>query len=181
VIDGDSLPATLQTDRLDVVALDASLARALSDGDVRGAERQLGARFPSPFVLPPLLAADISRFADALTKAPHQTGWWGWLVIRRDVHTVVGFVLSALPGADGFSLLGWSVYPWFERNGYATETMRAVLQWLFEHDAVAGARATIPLSFTASRRVAEKLGLIHVRSTQDAEHDHLAVYEIPGD
>lgn len=168
---------TLGTERLDILPLRAELARALSRADRDSAHDWTAARFPEPFRLPPLLDEDIGRFADALAREPDRAGWWGWLVVARKSQDVVGFVLCAEPEADGFSLVGWSLYPPFEGHGYATEAMQGLFEWLFAHEAVKGARATIPPMLTRSLRVAEKLQMVRTGTRPHREFGSVGVYD----
>ena len=64
---------------------------------------------------------------------------------------------------EGFEI-GWYVDEPRRGNGYATEAGRAVLQHAFDDLALDQVYAFIEEGASASQRVAEKLGMEHVRS-----------------
>jgi RimJ/RimL family protein N-acetyltransferase len=61
--------------------------------------------------------------------------------------------------------------------GYGTEATGMLIDWAFEQPSVQAVRATIPPWNTPSIRVAEKLGMIVVGESEDAEAGKVIVYQ----
>jgi RimJ/RimL family protein N-acetyltransferase len=141
-----SIPV-LETERLMLRAprLEDAKAIAMLANDRRVAENT--ARIPHPYTL-----ADAEAFV-AWANSPQ--GETAFVVMREDV--LVGGCGIGGPHGEAPELGYWLGVP-FWGNGYATEAVRAVIDYAFGtlgHDFInAGARVTNP----ASRRVLEKCG-----------------------
>lgn len=142
-----SIPV-LETTRLILRAprLEDAKAVAMLANDRRIAENT--ARIPHPYKL-----KDAEDFISSLHAGSREAAF---LVTLPD-HTIIGAVGIAKIDGQTPELGYWLGIPYWG-NGYATEAVRAVIDYAFddlEHDALqAGARVTNP----ASRRVLEKCG-----------------------
>jgi RimJ/RimL family protein N-acetyltransferase len=91
---------------------------------------------------------------------------------------------GAAVGIAGFSRIeetveaDYSVYPALQHIGLATESLRALINWLFESAAVTRLRVTIAPDNTASIRVAEKLGMELVSTGEDPDAGLVLVFEL---
>ena len=74
--------------------------------------------------------------------------------------------------------VGYAIYPEHEGHGYATEATSALVEWALAQPGVQRVVATIPPEHGASRRVAEKAGLVPVGSDHDAVAGEVLVYEV---
>jgi RimJ/RimL family protein N-acetyltransferase len=90
---------------------------------------------------------------------------------------IAGF--SSVQGEDGVMMTGYSVFPRFERQGYATEALSTLVGWLSGLGGVRLVRATIPEWNPASIRVATKLGMTRIGTTVDHDVGRVNVYEMP--
>jgi ribosomal-protein-alanine N-acetyltransferase len=120
----------LKTERLELVAADVRLARAMaSDRDELG--RLLAARIPPEW--PPELMTDALEFlATALERDPGSAGWWAWLLVLKTERVLIGSAgFKGPPEADGRVDIGYSVLDGWQRRGYATETVLALVNWAF--------------------------------------------------
>ncbi len=101
-----------------------------------------------------------------------------WLAYRRDDGEAVGVCgLGGPPDTDGAVTLGYSVYPYLEGRGYATEAAGALVAWAMAQPGVQLVRATVPLGHAASMGVARKLGMTDVGWAVDPEAGEVAVFE----
>lgn len=168
----------LEADRVRLTAMTLEALQAWVDGDGRRLEAATGAAFEELLAPPPLFGEDLPGFRDRMAETPHELGWWVWLVSRRDDGRALGVCgLGGRPGAEGAALLGYSIYPRFEGNGYATEACRALVAWVLEQPGVILVRATVPTGNDASVAVLRKLGMVKVGVEQHAEVGPVAVYE----
>jgi [ribosomal protein S5]-alanine N-acetyltransferase len=129
----------IATERLELIPATVALARAALDGDVALAAR-LGvvvpATWPPEFLDPPALEFTLDR----LTEGAHQAGWWlHFVVLARGAHgrTLIGSAgYKGPPSPDGTVEVGYGIVPDHQRQGYASETVRALLEHAFAVPAV---------------------------------------------
>ena len=120
------------TPRLELTPLSADVIDALLDGDAARLRSLTGAEFRDPAGPPPYMAESLPVVRDRLREYPAELEWWNWLVVRRDNRQAVGSVaFGGLPDAAGAVLLGYAMYPEVEGSGYATEAIRAMVDWAF--------------------------------------------------
>ncbi len=152
----------LRTCRLELVAATPELLHAhLADPAQLG--RLLGAHVPK--IRPAHLDGGeaIRSMGDRLREDPHQVGWWSWYFVRWDEitggRTLIGDGgFKGPPAADGSVEIGYSVLARFRNQGYATEAVKALLMWAFEHAQVKRVVAEALAENQASMRVLDKAG-----------------------
>lgn len=152
----------LRTERLELLAATAPLAR-LDAADERGAlGSAIGAVVPDEWP-PPLMGEHRSQFAEILAGEPHLAGWWHWYWVRdegpagRVLLGIGGF--AGRPDSSGRVMLGYSVLDPFQRRGYATEAVHAMLGWAFADSATQEVVGDTFPELVASIRVMEKCGM----------------------
>jgi RimJ/RimL family protein N-acetyltransferase len=169
----------IETDRLALTPLSAGAARALLAGDRRAADSETGLRWPDPFAVPPLVGQHLDWISDRVGRNPAEAPWWIWSVARSEDRQVVGAAgFGGPPDADGRVMLGYAVYPEWERRGYASEAARALTDWALTTAGAAIVRATMVPDNTASMRVARKAGLRRRGRTIHRDEGEVLVYEI---
>jgi ribosomal-protein-alanine N-acetyltransferase len=152
----------LITSRLALVAATVELAQA-ERSDLSALAKLLGV--PQPQSWPPPLNDEHSQqaFLMSLQKAaPHDAGWNLWFCIRRDPRVLVGNAGFKAAPRDGLVEIGYSMLEVYQRNGYCTEAVRALLGWAFQHPAVNILVAHTLPGLTPSIRVLEKSGFSFV-------------------
>jgi len=92
-------------------------------------------------------------------RAPGEPGWVQLSLVDRSTGDLVGDVgLSPAPGEPGVVKVGYTVAPEFQCRGYATEAVRALVDYAFEHLGASVVRIYADGDNVASHRVAEKAG-----------------------
>ncbi len=173
------LPDRLSTDRLDLLPLTADALDALIRADRAALETVTGARFPDPLTAPPLMEDALPYIRDRLLTAPADLGWWAWVIVVRATKEAAGILgLAGRTDDDSAVVLGYTIYPAFERRGYATEASQAMVSWALDQPSVSRVRATIPPDHTPSLRVANKLGMRQVGTDHDDDVGDVLVYEV---
>jgi len=171
--------STLVTDRLELAPLTAEALDAWIVGDRERLEALTGARFGAPPSPPPLMEDALPSMRDGLRAGSEGEGWGPWLIVDRGTREALGSCgLRGKPDFAGAVEMGYSLYPRFERQGYATEAARAVAEWALEQPGVTAVRATIPAWHTPSLRVAEKLGMRQVATAHDDKEGEILVFEV---
>lgn len=169
---------TVHTPRLDITPLSAEAIEALLQGDAEELRALTGAAFVPPVAPPPYMADSLPVVRDRLRAHPEDSGWWNWLVMRQDNREAVGSVAFAgTPDETGAVLIGYAMYPAREGHGYATEAVRAMMEWAFAQPGVRVVRALAPVWNTPAVHVAEKVGMRPVASDEDDEIGEVLVYE----
>lgn len=169
--------ARTRTERLELVSFNVDMIDALIAGDAAELLHAAGARFPTPFELPPLFDRDAlsdMRSAIESKSASHEISF---LLLERESGDVVGVAGLSPTGDPDTMAVGYSIYPSFEGKGYATEaTLHLVEQARIE--GAAAVRATIPPGHDASIRVARKAGLEPAGTAVDLDAGNVLLFEL---
>ena len=108
---------------------------------------------------PATVRRQIEEMADRLPGEPG--GWVQFTVEERGGGRLVGDVgLSPADGEDGVILVGYTIDPAFQGNGYATEAVRALVAYAFDTLGADVVRAYASAENIPSHRVVEKSGLV---------------------
>jgi RimJ/RimL family protein N-acetyltransferase len=156
----------LITRRLRLVPSTAELVRA-EIGDRLEFGRLLGARIPTGW--PTEEAADaLPWFLERLEAAdPGDVGWHGFYAVVVEGVVVEGVDAAPVlvagggtlgPPVDGSVEIGYSVLPEFQRQGFATEMMSAIVTWVSTDPRVVSITAETATDNVASRRLLDRLG-----------------------
>ena len=151
----------ITTKRLQLIA--ATLESLAAEAHDRAKlSRLLNADVPADW--PPPLNDDASlRFlADRLTARPDSVGWLAWYFIRSEPpapRVVIGNGgFKGLPSNDGVVEIGYSLFPEFHHQGYATEAVTGLVQWAFANPVVRRVTAQTLPGHRASIAVLERAG-----------------------
>jgi ribosomal-protein-alanine N-acetyltransferase len=146
------------------VAGTPELIRAEMDDQERFAEL-LDATIPDGWPPEEVGEATMEFMAQWLEEGPEQAGWWCWYFILKDEAAAERVLIGnggfkGRPSRQGTVEVGYAIHPSFRNSGYATEAVKALVGWAFEHPRVQRVVAdTLPLN-QASRRVLEKAGFV---------------------
>jgi ribosomal-protein-alanine N-acetyltransferase len=155
----------LQTPHLRLRALSLSEAR-LAMGRRRAAlGRQVSAHISTAWPSPDL----INSLPTIIAEMERQVGdeRWVWLVIEQASERVVGDIGFHGPVVGMASVeLGWQIVPASQGRGYATEAAAALLRWAAARPGVQRVIARIEPANSPSLRVAAKLGMREVASSE---------------
>jgi [ribosomal protein S5]-alanine N-acetyltransferase len=124
--------------------------------------RLLDARIPSAW--PTDEAADaLPWFLERLEGAdPRDIGWYGFYGVvvagADDAPVLVGGGGTLGPPVEGIVEIGYSVLPSFQRQGYATEMMTAIVEWVARDPRILQITAETATDNVPSRRLLSRLG-----------------------
>lgn len=160
---------TLVTDRLLLVPITLPLVEAVLDGRRADAEAILGARFPRTWPGRDLVERAFCAHLDRIREDPEHRLWGDRVALTREAPRVVGSVVfHGGPDADGLVEVAYGIEPESQGFGYATEAVRAAVDWALVQPEVQRVCAQTTPFHTASRRVLEKVGM---RLVGAREHD----------
>ena len=159
----------LRSQRLVLLPLTSGALAALIKGDRAAAELALDAMFPTLELVPPLMSDVLDFFQEIAAAGPERAAWGARAYITTEARHVVGMGgFTGPPDEQGSVTLGYSIFPQFQRQGYASEAARALADWAIEQPGVLALQATISPHNIASERVAAYAGL---HRTDDVEDD----------
>ena len=105
-----------------------------------------------------ILKAAYTEMLDGCLDHPDQWEWYAiWMIELKD-NTHIGELCFKGLSADGIAEIGYGISEEFQNNGYATEAVKAVLEWAFSHSEISAVEAETDSDNTASKRVLEKCG-----------------------
>ena len=106
----------------------------------------------------PELKAAYTEMLNGCLNHPDQWEWYAiWMIELKD-GTHIGELCFKGLSANGIAEIGYGISEEYQNNGYATEAVKAVLEWAFAHPEVTAVEAETDSDNTASRRVLEKCG-----------------------
>jgi ribosomal-protein-alanine N-acetyltransferase len=156
-VDLEDVPR-LRTRRLELIAATPELARAAVAGNAALA-RALEVGVPDSWP-PPMHGDAQAEMAAKLAADPSLAGWSFWFVVDSAALELVGSIgFVGHANDEGVVEIGYSMGDKYQRRGFATEAMGALIDWAFSHEHVRRVRAQTFPYLTASIRVLEKNGL----------------------
>jgi RimJ/RimL family protein N-acetyltransferase len=136
-------PEAIFTERLVLRPLGPGPAQAIADGDYDG----LTAGSDWPTETTPIVAMRAAADPGALT----------WLIVRDGM--VIGECgLKHAPGPDGATEIGYGMGAAWRGDGYGTEAVRGLVEWLTDLPGCLRVTAEVHESNLPSRRLLERLG-----------------------
>lgn len=149
----------LNTSRLQLVLADAPLLLACIEGR-EALNTMLGVEVPADWP-PEHLDEGALRWSLAAIDAGQTAPPWGfYLMVRREPAPLLigtcGF--KGAPDSSGLVEVGYSVVPTWQRQGYATEAVQALIDCAFNAGAQSVAAETLP-HLDASLKVMERCGM----------------------
>lgn len=156
---------TICTRRLELIAATTELISA-EIADRNRFSELLDARIPGEGgdeAWPPESARDVvDLFAAQLKRDPDLAGWlnWYWVFIdeKSGERTLIGNGGFTSRPVRGTVAIGYSVLRQYQGKGYATEAVRALVEWAFSHPEVHTVIAEVDTGNARSIRVLEKGG-----------------------
>jgi len=163
----------VRSQRLDLIVMPLALLDAFVDGDASRARELAEYSVPADFPGSAIDVLEIRRIQ--LAGDPARLPWSVRAMVRRDDRAMVGFVnFHGPPGVNDIeeadaAELGWTVFPEYRRQGYATETARRMMEWAREQHGVRKFISSTTPENTPSLRVHDKLGFRRTGQVVDGE------------
>lgn len=150
----------LRTSRLHLIAATLEMAHA-EVHDRAALATLLEARLPGDWPPPLNDAASARFFLEYLTTHPTATGWMTWYFVAVDENgerVVIGNGGFKGTPFDGSVEVGYSILPSYQRQGFATEAVGALIDWAFAQDSARRVWAQTLPGRHASQTLLRKLG-----------------------
>lgn len=172
---------TIPTARLDLVLMTPAFFAAAIGDDQAQAAQLLGVAIPPEWW--PVSAYKLDRLAQA-RQNPALLPWMERAIVLRSSQTMVGsiaFHMAAAPepvrplGPGGVEF-GYTIFPPFRHQGYATEACQALMGWA-QQQGVTRFILTISPQNQPSLRIAAHFGFVKIGSHIDEEDGLEDIYE----
>ena len=105
--------------------------------------------------------------------------WFVRFIVHRQLQEIIGSIsFHGAPSANGMIEIGLGVEPEFQNQGYATEALTGMWNWVCTEPAVETLRYTVSPDNLASQRIIAKFGFPKVGVQIDDEDGPEDIYEI---
>lgn len=112
--------------------------------------------------------AEILPFiAEKLAADPSRSKWSRIIIHKADQKLIGDMGCKGGPDENGIVEIGYSVVPEYQNNGYATEMVRGLVEWLLELPEIKKVTAECLVENPASGRVLKKAGFQQLREEDD--------------
>jgi RimJ/RimL family protein N-acetyltransferase len=98
---------------------------------------------------------------------PKTRGWHRYVLLPKARGSVLIGAVGAFPKLEGDAEIGYSTIPSYQRQGYATEAARALVEWLLTQKSVRTVSAQTYPSLPESIKVMERCGMTYVGPGED--------------
>jgi RimJ/RimL family protein N-acetyltransferase len=152
----------LRTTRLEVISATPEMARAERDDRDR-LLRDFNIRLAEPWPPPLNDEASLAWTIAVLDANKDQAGWGGWYICLPGTEgepalAIGGCGFKGLPDESGTVEVGYSVLEEYQRRGYASEAIGALIAWAFAQPGVRRVIAETYPELIGSLGVLRKLG-----------------------
>ncbi|MEI2400173.1 GNAT family N-acetyltransferase [Paenibacillus phytohabitans] len=108
------------------------------------------------------------RHAKVLQDEQNYPWLTNWAIIHREEQRIIGFlILKGGPNEQGEVILGYVIDERYRGQGYATEAVRHITAWIFNHPDARWVIADTEKDNNASHRVLQHLDAELYRETED--------------
>lgn len=92
------------------------------------------------------------------------TGFESWLIVKKENQSIIGDVgFKGRPNDDGAIDIGYAIISAERQNGYAIETVNALINWAFNQVEVTTVTASCLIVNLGSKKVLQKAGFAEMK------------------
>lgn len=155
--------------RLDLQPLTAAeLSASVGRCTAAALEQALGLKLAAAMLDEEMIYALKVRYSRVLQNEDHYLWHTCWAVIHREEQQVIGFlILKGQPNGQGEVILGYVIDESRRGQGYATEALECINEWIFSHPEVCWVIADTEPDNSASHKVLKHLGAEPYRTTAE--------------
>ena len=91
-----------------------------------------------------------------------------WAIVSKEENQIIGFImLKGYPNEIGEVIVGYAIEEKYRRNGYATEALRRLTEWVFENPKVLCVIADTENTNIPSHKVLENVGAVKYKKSDE--------------
>jgi len=175
------IETTIHTERLDLILMTPAFFEAAIRGDQAQAAQLLGVPIPAEWWP---VSQHIHERLEQVRHNPALAPWLGRAIVLRATQTMVGSIAFHMapepepvrPLGPGGVEFGYTIFPQFRRQGYATEACQALMTWA-QQQGVTRFVLSISPENQPSLRIAAHFGFVKIGSQMDEEDGLEDIYE----
>jgi len=164
----------IETDRLLLIPMSIPFLDACLANDADRASRELGV------IIPALWFEEKELMRLRLGQLQQDGGLETWLlraVVQRDTRRMIGHIgFHGYPDSEGRRTyapggaeMGYTIFPAYRRQGYASEAVAGLMAWATHVHAVSQFVLTISPANLPSRQIAHHFGFVQIGTVEDEE------------
>lgn len=164
---------SLETERLSLLPLQSNQL-SLSVKDYAKMQADLGLRVIDTVLDEEMQYAMKVRLKRVLEDVENYLWLTNWAIICKDSKEIVGFImLKGCPNKFGEVIVGYGINERYRKNGYASEALKTMIQWIFENPKALFVIADTEKDNVPSHKVLENAGAVKYK-----ENDELVWWRI---
>jgi ribosomal-protein-alanine N-acetyltransferase len=175
------IETTIHAERLDLILMTPTFFEAAMRGDQAKAAQLLGVPIPADWWP---VSGHIHMRLEQARRNPALEPWLGRAIVLRSSQTMVGTIAFHMapepepvrPLGSGGVEFGYTVFPSFRRQGYATEASLALMTWA-QQQGVTRFVLSISPENQPSLRIAAHFGFVKIGSQMDEKDGFEDIYE----
>ncbi len=157
----------INTKRLTIIPLNVEHLKLLINNP-RELELKLSLNESSSDLSSELKKAMEVRRSKALVDEPNYIWYTNWIIVSKDKnHNIGGIMVKGLPNKDGEVVIGYYTLTEYQGNGYMTEAVSNLKNWLLSQPNVRFVIADTEKDNIASHKVLEKAGANMYQETEE--------------
>lgn len=158
---------SLETERLSLLPLQ-SHQLALSLEDYAKLQADLGLRVIDTVLDEEMQYAMQVRLRKVLEDVENYLWLTNWAIILKKKKLIVGFImLKGYPNESGEVIVGYGIDEVYRKNGYASEALKAIIQWIFENPKALFVIADTEKNNIPSHKVLENAGAVKYKENDE--------------
>lgn len=158
---------SLETERLNLLPLQP-YHLALSLEDYGKMQSDLGLRVSDAILEEELQYAMKVRLRKVLEDVENYLWLTNWAIVHKKDHQIIGFIMiKGCPNEVGEVIVGYGIDEKYRKNGYATETLKRLAEWIFENPKALCVVADTEKTNIASHKVLQNAGAFKYKETDE--------------
>ncbi len=166
-IDMKIINHSLETERLMLMPLQShQLALALED--YAKMQEDLGLSVTNTVLDEEMEYAMGVRLRKVLEDVENYLWLTNWAIIHKEKKQIIGFIiLKGCPNEFGEVIVGYMIEESHQREGYAFEALKALIQWIFQNPQALSVIADTEKTNISSHKLLEKLGAVKYKENDE--------------
>lgn len=157
----------LETERLSLLPLQAC-SLALSLEDYEKMQTELGLNVTNTILDEEMQYAMKVRLRKVLEDIENYLWLTNWAIVHKEQNQIIGFImLKGCPNENGEVIVGYGIEEKYRRNGYATEALKRLTDWVFENPKALCVIADTEKTNVPSHKVLENIGAVKYKEDDE--------------
>lgn len=164
---GKGINQGLETERLNILSLQP-YQLALSVENYGEMQTELGLKISAAILEEEMQYAMKVRLKKSLQDVENYLWLTNWAIIHKEENQIIGFIMiKGCPNEIGEVIVGYDLDEAYRRNGYATESLNRLTEWIFENPKALSVIADTEKDNIPSHKLLQKVGAFKFKETDE--------------